>query len=91
MHRRGSDEWAGVTATWVRRRPTPVSFGPRLLFDVTSPETIVGEVGRVTTLTHAIKAIQLNHTYNNLIVFAQPASFAGADPIVARVTDVQSN
>jgi len=91
LHRKASDDWAGGAAAWESGVPSPGSFGPRVLFDATSTETIIGEVGRVTTLTHVPQVVQLNQAYNNPVVFAQPASFLDADPVVVRITDVQSN
>ena len=91
LHRNVSNAWADNVAAWESGLPSPGSFGPRLLHQTSPTETIIGEVGRVATLTHVPQVILLDHTYRNPVVFAQPASFFGADPVVVRVTDVQSN
>ena len=51
----------------------------------------VGEVGRVTDLTHVPQVVELSRTYDHPVVFAQSASSYGSDPVIVRVTNVQSS
>ena len=51
----------------------------------------IGEVGRITNLTHEIQTITLSHQYSNPVVFAQSASYNGPAPVSVRVNNVQSN
>ena len=57
---------------------------------VTAP-TSVGEVGRITNLTHVAQVISLQRTYLNPVVFTQSPSLNGAQPVVVRISDVQAN
>ena len=49
----------------------------------------IGEVGRVTNLTHEAQTVMLEQQYRKPVVFAHSASLVGADPVSVRVTDVQ--
>ncbi len=49
----------------------------------------IGEVGRITNLTHQAQTIILTHPYDNPVVFAQSASHVGEDPVAVRVAAVQ--
>ncbi len=49
----------------------------------------IGEVGRITNLTHIEQTIHLQGTYSNPIVFAQSPSYNDTEAAIARVTDVQ--
>jgi len=51
----------------------------------------IGEVGKITNLTHASQTITLNRSYENPVVFAQSASNNESQAAVARVTNVQSD
>ena len=55
------------------------------------PQTPVGEVGTVDDLTNTPRTVVLNQTYENPVVFAQSASANGGQPVVVRVTNVQSD
>ena len=51
----------------------------------------VGEVGRITDLTHEPRVVLLKRVYQNPVVIAQAPSYKGAQPVVVRTTDVQSD
>ncbi len=51
----------------------------------------IGEVGRINNLNHHSQTIQLNGNYTNPVVFALPLSYNGADPAIARITDIQND
>ena len=59
-------------------------------FYVTS-EVIIGEIGKFSSRTHVPHTITLANTYTNPVVFAQPASNVDAEPVVVRVSNIQSN
>ncbi len=52
---------------------------------------LIGEVGTISNLNHLDRAIELNNTYTNPMVFAMPLSYNGGDPAIARITDIQSD
>lgn len=56
-----------------------------------APQVAIGEVGQVTNLTHVPQTILLERQYSNPVVFAQSASSLGAEPVVVRVNNVQSD
>jgi hypothetical protein len=51
----------------------------------------IGEVGKITNLTHASQTITLDRSYENPVVFAQSASNNESQSAVVRVTNVQSD
>jgi serralysin len=53
-------------------------------------EVVIGEAGQ-TSVKHWSKTVLLEHAYDNPVVFAQPASYAGGQTAVVRITDVQSD
>lgn len=52
---------------------------------------VIGEVGRLTDITHMAQTVTLNHSFNNPVVFAQSPSSHGGSPVTVRVTDVRPN
>ena len=52
---------------------------------------MIGEFGKVTNLTRVPQTINLTRSYTNPVVFAQPASFFGEEPVVVRASDVRPN
>ena len=52
---------------------------------------VLGETGTLTNLTDQQQTILLRSSYDNPVVFAQSASRNGSDPVIVRVTDVQSD
>ena len=91
LHRQFTDHWGGDPNNWTGGTPSPGSIGPNHDFRLESVTTVIGEIGRVTNVTHQEQVIPLSHTFQNPVVFASPASFAGADPVVVRVTDVRAD
>ena len=51
----------------------------------------MGEVGLISDLRHDAQTIVLDQTYTNPVVIAQSASFNGTAPVVARISNVQSD
>ncbi|MEM6610713.1 MAG: carboxypeptidase regulatory-like domain-containing protein [Cyanobacteria bacterium P01_C01_bin.72] len=51
----------------------------------------IGEIGHIAALNHGIQTIQLDHSYENPVVFALPLSYNGGDPAIARITDIQND
>ena len=51
----------------------------------------IGEFGRVDNFDHNSQTIQLEHNFENPVVFALPLSRNGGDPSVVRITDIQSD
>ncbi|MEO1670510.1 MAG: hypothetical protein AAFR77_06930, partial [Cyanobacteria bacterium J06631_2] len=51
----------------------------------------IGEFGQVNNFDHNSQTIQLNHSYENPVVFALPLSRNGGDPSVVRITDIQDD
>ena len=64
--------------------------GPGLLL-ATVPQWDIGEVGRITNLTHTPQTIMLSHQYHHPVVFAQSTTAVGPDPVSVRVRNVQPN
>ena len=91
LQRRLSDLWGPDVANWAAASPTPGTLGPRDTYAISTSETIIADVGQVENLTHVPLTVTLNHSFNNPVVFALPASFNGSDPVVVRVKDVQSD
>ncbi|MCI0728561.1 MAG: hypothetical protein L0332_17830 [Chloroflexi bacterium] len=54
-------------------------------------ESVIGEVGQITTLTHTPQTVILSRSYQNPVVFAQPISRNESDTAVVRITSVQSD
>ena len=50
---------------------------------------MVAEFGQ-TTLSSSSSTINLQHNFENPVVFALPASANGSDPVTVRITDIQS-
>ena len=91
LQRTRSDLWGNDSASWFSSNPTPGRLRHDRFLEFTTGATVIGEVGIVTDLTHEIKTIAFSQEYDNPVVLAQPASFNGSDPVVVRVTNVQSN
>ena len=51
----------------------------------------IGEVGRISSLDHSRQTIILDRTYTNPVVFAQPLSYSGSDPAIARIDNIESD
>lgn len=51
----------------------------------------IGEIGRINSLNHRTKTIELNNNYVNPVVFALPLSYQGGDPAIARISDIQND
>ena len=51
----------------------------------------IGEVGRVTNLTHVRQTVSLSRSYKNPVVIAQPPSQNGSHTSVVRITNVTAN
>ena len=64
------------------------SKGVLLAKDLGSP---MGEAGQVNNLTHDPQTIVLSRSYANPVVIAQSASTNGTQPVIVRITDVQSD
>ena len=91
LQRKQVDVWGNDSNSWIGGLPSPGRFGPRQ-FHVSGLVTKrIGEVGQITTVTHEPQTVTLSQTYTNPVVFAQPASSIGAEPVVVRVSDIQSN
>ncbi len=56
-----------------------------------SCSSVVGEVGKVTNLTHAPQTVTLSRSYSNPVVIAQPPSQNGSHTSVVRITNVSSS
>ncbi len=52
---------------------------------------VIGEVGVINDFNHISQTIQLNQTYQNPVIFAQPLSYHGGDPATVRITDIQAD
>lgn len=91
LHRRRVDAWGNDPDAWIGRLASPGRMRPRE-FHVSQPLTKgIGEIGHINTVTHEPQTVTLIQSYANPVVFAQSASFVGADPIIVRVSNVQSN
>ncbi len=53
--------------------------------------SVIGEIGTITGLDHNSQTVNLQHNYNNPVVFAQPLSYSGSDPAIARIEDIKSD
>ena len=51
----------------------------------------IGEFGQVNNFDHNSQTIQLDHSYENPVVFALPLSRNGGDPSIVRITDIQED
>ena len=51
----------------------------------------IGEVGQINSLNHSEQTILLDRSYTNPVVFAQPLSYNGSDPAIARIDNIQSD
>ena len=89
LHRLGTDCWAEDSTSWQSGSPSPGTFGPVHRSRVRSQGSILAEVGTLDSLTHEPLVIELGHRFTNPVVFAQTASYNGADPVVVRITNVQ--
>lgn len=58
---------------------------------VTEVSYAIAEIGKVTSIDHTEKTIQLQNDYINPVVFAQPLSYNGADPSIIRITDINAD
>lgn len=52
---------------------------------------VIGEVGLVNNFNHNAQIIELAHSYQNPVIFAQPLSYAGSDPAIVRIENIQSD
>ena len=68
-----------------------VTEDPDVTEDPVTESFAIAEVGKITTLDHTEKTIQLQNDYTNPVVFAQPLSYNGADPAIVRITDINSD
>ena len=75
--------------TWTHGHPSPGRFGPVELIRWSPTTSVIGETGEVTNVTHLSQTVTFSQAYSNPIVFAQPASMHGNDPVVVRATNVQ--
>lgn len=91
LHRVASDAWAGDATAWTAGLPSPGRYGPVITAELLTGTTVIGEVGQVTDMTHAVQTVTLNHTYANPVVIALPVSTEGTDVAIVRVNDIQSN
>ena len=51
----------------------------------------IGQFGKINDLDHNSQTIQLEHNFENPVVFALPLSRNGGDPSIVRITDIQSD
>ena len=58
--------------------------------DTPLPLTI-GETSTISDLNHNSQTIELQHSYNDPVVFAQPLSYNGSDPATICIEDIQSD
>ena len=65
--------------------------GEGVLYGTSLTGQVLGETGIITNVTDQSQTILLNRSYVDPVVFAQPASSNGGDPVVVRVTDIQSD
>ena len=84
-----SDAWAGDAASWTSGAVSPGRFGPVISAAFAPVTSIIGEVGQVTDLTHAVRPVTLAQSYVNPVVIALPPSVEGSNAIVVRVDNVQ--
>ena len=63
--------------------------GQTVLIEEILPPATIGEFGQVSNFNHNSQTVQLDHSYENPVVFALPLSRNGADPAVVRITDIQ--
>ena len=91
LQRNLTDLWGRDPSVWTGAAPSPGNIGPRHHFELADVTHVIGEVGQAASVTHEGQVIQLNHSFDNPVVLAGPASFVGGDPVVVRVTNVQSD
>ena len=91
LQRTRVDLWGNDPSSWSSANPTPGHFGADRSFEFVVGSTVIGEVGMVADLTHEVQTITFAQAYNNPVVLAQPASFNGMEPVVVRVSNIQSN
>ena len=91
LQRTRIDLWGNEAENWISGLPSPGRYGINKNYIFLDSTQVIGETGRLTDLTHESRTITLTQVYTNPVVFAQPASFLGPDPVVVRVNDVQSN
>ncbi len=71
--------------------PPSTSQSPLLAPLSSTSIDIIGEVGRISGLTHRKQTITLQHHYINPIIFAQTLSYNGGQPAAVRIDNIQSN
>ncbi|MDJ0659494.1 MAG: M10 family metallopeptidase [Crocosphaera sp.] len=59
--------------------------------DPVTNNQIIAQMGQVNTLTHQSQTIVFDYDFVNPVIFAQPLSYNGSDPSIARITDIQSD
>ena len=91
LQRRGIDRWGNDPDSWESGLPTPGRLA-RMTPVLPEKSTVeIGEMGTITDLTDQKRTVTLTRAYTQPVVFTQPASFNSADPVIVRVSDVQSN
>ena len=85
------DLWGNEPSTWTIGVPTPGRYGLQKMMVAPVDSEVIGEVGLVTNLTHEVQTVSLSKEYMHPVVFVQPASTNGTDPVVVRVSDVQTD
>jgi len=91
LQRELADLWGRDPSHWTGAAPSPGNIGPRHHFELEKVTHVIGEVGQAANVTHEGQVILLNHSFDNPVVLVGPASFMGGDPVVVRVTNVQSD
>ena len=91
LHRARVDLWGNDAASWLPQPPSPGRPGIKNSYSNVDSANVIGEVGKVTNVTHLPQTINLSRSYSNPVVLAQPASYSGLDPIVVRITNVESH
>ncbi|WP_231585994.1 hypothetical protein, partial [Crocosphaera watsonii] len=61
------------------------------LIPPTSNDPIIAQLGQVTNLDHNNQTIVLDHDFDNPVIFANPLSYNGPAPSIARITDIQGD
>ena len=88
------DLWGNDATSWIDGTPNPGRLG-RTTFatdhDSTAAAVVIGEVGQVSNMTHQVQTVTLSKAYVDPVIFAQPASFNGSDPVVVRISNIQTD
>ena len=54
-------------------------------------DIVIAEIGQISNLDHNNQTIVLDHDFDNPVIFANPLSYNGPAPSIARITDIQSD